>query len=414
MSSEAREAFSLKSLIPGAYLPSMIAEIGVGAMIPVIATSATHLGASLAIAGLMAAMLPIGQILADVPAGALAGRIGDRRAMVVATGVALVGMLCAALAPNLWLLGIGVVTVGAANATFGLARQSYLAEVTPTHLRARALSTLGGVARIGQFLGPFIGALVIHGGTGSNAFWVGVATSIIAGTIVLAVPDLAGAEHLRAREAASRRSIRAVIREHVPVLTTLGFAVLLVGSVRGARQTVLPLWTEHLGLSPATTSLIYGLCGAVDMLLFYPAGKIMDVAGRLWVAIPSMAIMGLSMLLLPLTHSVLTVGLVAVLLGVGNGLGSGILMTLGADVAPPGERSQFLGVWRLEIDIGNASGPLIISAGASLGSLAGGVIAIGVLSAGTCLALGRWVGRWSVHANRRTRVAAGVVEDRPG
>lgn len=383
-------------------------------MIPVIATSATSLGASLAAAGVVTALLPIGQILADVPAGMLAGRVGDRRAMVTATAVALVGMLLAALAPNLWVLGIGVATVGAANATFSLARQSYLAEVTPPRLRARALSTLGGVARIGQFLGPFVGALVIHGGAGSHAFWVGVGTSFLAGTIVLAVPDLAGAEQLRAREAAARRSMGAIVRAHLPVLTTLGLAIMLVGAVRGARQTVLPLWTEHLGMSPATTSLIYGLCGAVDMLLFYPAGKVMDIAGRLWVAIPSMAMMGVSMLLLPLTHSVLTVTLVAVLLGIGNGMGAGILMTLGADVAPPAERSQFLGIWRLEVDIGNAGGPLVISAGASLGSLAGGIVAIGVLSAGTCLALGKWVGRWSVHANRRTRIAAGVLTDVAG
>ena len=61
------------------------------------------------------------------------------------------------------------------------------------------------------------------------------------------------------------------------------------------------------------------------------------------------------------------------LMGFGNGIGSGILMTLGADVAPPETRSQFLGVWRLCADSGSAGGPLVVSAAAALGSLAAGI-----------------------------------------
>src|SRR5699024_11901936 len=115
---------------------------------------------------------------------------------------------------------------------------------------------------------------------------------------------------------------------------TLGVAVLLVGAVRGARQSVLPLWTEHLGLAPATTSLVFGLAGAVDMLLFYPAGKVMDRFGRLWIAIPSMLVMAVAMVLLPWTHPLPALIPVALVLGIGNGIGSGILMPLGADAAP--------------------------------------------------------------------------------
>ena len=50
----------------------------------------------------------------------------------------------------------------------------------------------------------------------------------------------------------------------------------------------MPLWADHLGLDAATTSLIYGLAGGIDMLVFYPAGKVMDRKGRTWVAVPSM------------------------------------------------------------------------------------------------------------------------------
>jgi MFS family permease len=98
---------------------------------------------------------------------------------------------------------------------------------------------------------------------------------------------------------------------------------------------VIPLWALHIGLDPQTTSIIFGLSGAVDMLLFYPAGSVMDRLGRKWVAVPSMFVLGLAHLLLPLTHTVVTLTLVALLMGIGNGLGAGVIMTLGADASPP-------------------------------------------------------------------------------
>ncbi|MGC0249413.1 MFS transporter [Pseudactinotalea sp. Z1748] len=402
-------SISLRALLPGVYLPTLLFEIGVGAMMPMIAVSTTSLGGSLSTAALMVSLLAVGKILADVPAGALAAKVGDRPAMVAASGLAVLALAGLALAPNLATLAVGVLLVGACEAVYGLARQSYLTAVIHPLRRARALSTLGGVARIGLFLGPFVGALVMAGSEEpSRSYWVGVVTSLAAAAVVVGVRDPAKNLAHAGPSAGARPAVLAVLREHRRVFLTLGVAVLGVSAVRGARNTVLPVWTESLGFDPSTTSLVFGLSGAIDMLLFYPAGKVMDRFGRLWVAIPSMAVMGVAMLVLPLTSTLVGVSVVAMVLGLGNGIGSGILMTLGADTAPPGQRAQFLGIWRLFADTGGAAGPLVVSAGAALGSLAAGIVAMGVLSAGVIGALGRWVPRWSVHANARTRREAGV------
>src|SRR5690606_39749263 len=129
-------------------------------------------------------------------------------------------------------------------------------------------------------------------------------------------------------------------------------------------------------------------------------GKVMDVRGRLWIGVPSMLLLGVAFGLLPLTGTVATVALVAMLIGVANGFGSGIIMTLGADVAPEGYRSQFLGVWRLFGDAGNAVGPLVLSAAAGIGSIAAGVWVVGTVALAAAGGLGRWAPRWSIHANR--------------
>lgn len=407
----AERMFPVRSVVLGAFVPSLVFEIGIGAMLPIVPLTATGLGASIAVAGFMASLLPIGQLLSDVPAGALSARVGDRGAMLLAGVVAALGFVGCALAPNLGLLGLSVLVIGAANAVFNLARHAYLTEITPPLRRARVLSTLAGVHRIGLFIGPFAGAAVIHGADLRAGYWLALGTSLVATAVIAAVrPERSdGAGAPPPRDAPPRRSMRSVLVEHRQVFATLGVAVLLVGAVRGARQTVLPLWGEHIGLDPAVTSLVFGIAGAADMLLFYPAGKVMDSFGRLWIGVPAMLTMGVAMVLLPLTTTVGAATWVAVLLGLGNGMSSGILMTLGADTAPPGERAQFLGIWRVFQDGGSALGPLVVSGGAALGSLAAGIWVMAGGSGLATAALARWVPRWSVHANRTTRRRAGLI-----
>lgn len=404
--------FPMRTVVLGTFTPSLLFGIAIGVIIPLLPLSAVRLGGDLAVAGLIAAMMPLGKVLADVPAGALATRIGDRRAMLTA---ALVGVLAfggMALAPNLLVLGAAALALGAAMAVFNLARHAYLTEITPADRRARVLSTLGGMHRIGYFVGPFLGAAVVFGASIGPAYWLAAGCSGLAAVVVLVVRDSAqrtsGGGGPTGSESQARPSIGSVLVRYRRLFVTLGLTTFLVGAVRGARQTVLPLWGEHLGLDPEVISVIFGLSGALDMLLFYPAGKVMDQFGRLWIGIPSMVLMAAAMAVLPLATSVPSLAIVAAILGVGNGIGSGIMMTLGADVAPQGERSAFLGVWRLFQDCGDAAGPMVLSAGAALGSLAVGIWVTSALGAAAAGALGRWVPRYSDHANRTTRRRAGI------
>ncbi|MGA8114420.1 MAG: MFS transporter [Actinocatenispora sp.] len=391
---------TLWRIAPAVFLPTLLFETGQGAITPIVALNARELGGSFGAAGLVLALLGLGQILGDVPAGALTARVGERTAMLIAAGVAATTLTGCLLARHVALLGLCVAATGMTNSVFNLARQAYLTEVVPGRLRARALSTLGGTARIGYFFGPFIGAAVLRGGVPAReAYWVAMVAAVAAGLVVLLVPDVTRGTH---RPPGGGASIRSVLSGRRRMFATLGSAVLMVSAVRATRQTILPLWASHLGLSPATTSVVFGIAGAVDMLLFYPSGKVMDRFGRLPVAVPSMLILGLSQAALPLTRGVLSFAVVAVLMGFGNGIGSGILMTLGADVAPPGARSQFLGVWRLCADSGNAAGPLAVSAVAGLGSLAGGAVLMGGVGLAATAALIRWVPRYSRWAHPGT------------
>lgn len=383
MSGGNRGSASIRDLRPialSAYGPSALSAIGTGAITPVVALSARHLGAGVGLAAFMVALLGIGQLLGDVPAGAVAARFGERAALIGACGLEALGMLGSALAPHVLVLAASVLVLGVSASVFGLARQAYLTEAVPVTLRARALSMLGGVSRIGLFVGPFLGAAAVSRWGVGAAYGVGLASSASALLLLLVVPDITSGARVEQLAQTGRRSVLTVLGEHRRTLATLGVGVLFVSGARACRTAVVPLWAQAVGLDATHTSLVFGVSGAVDMLLFYPGGTVMDRFGRVFVVVPSLVVLGLGMALLPLTGTFGWVTAVATLLGLGNGIGSGVVMTLGADASPDRDRAQFLGGWRLMSDAGNAAGPALLSAVTTVAPLAVGCVVLGGLA----------------------------------
>ena len=386
---------TLRSVAPSVYLPSLFYGIGQGAIAPIIALSALELGAGVGVASLVVGAVGLGQLLADIPAGSLTMRMGERRAMLLATALVGGALAVCLLATSVWVLGVAIGLTGAAGAVWHLARQAYLTEAVPGHLRARALSTLGGVQRIGSFLGPFLGAAAVSWGGTDGAYGVHLVAAVASAGLLLLLPDVTG----RGGHASSGAvtSVRSVARSHGHVLRTLGVGTLLLGAVRAGRLAVIPLWGEQIGLSPATIALVFGLSGGVDMLLFYPAGKVMDLYGRVWMAVPCMLLMGIGVLLVPLTSSALGLGLAAVVMGLGNGMGSGVGMVLGSDASPREGRAAFLGLWRMFVDTGNSAGPIVLGVVTAVAGLTSGVLVVGSLGLLGAAAMHRWVPRGRAH-----------------
>ncbi|GLU37616.1 MFS transporter [Pseudomonas sp. NBRC 100443] len=373
-----------------AFGPSLLFGLGEGAILPIIPLMARDLGASVPMAALVVALISIGSLLNNIPASLITMRWGERWAIVAAGIWSGLGMALCVLTAHLGLFAAGCFMVGMSQAVYNLARQSYMTEAVPLAYRARALSTLGGVMRIGMFIGPFLGAAAVHAFGLSAAYAVGFAGVLGAAAIGARVPDLEPLP-VPLGQAPAATTIVSTLRDHRHVFLTLGIGVVLVSAVRASRQVVIPLWADHLMLAPALASLIYGLAGGIDMLVFYPAGKVMDHKGRGWVAVPSMLIMGMAMLLMPFTSGFSTLLLASLAIGFGNGIGSGMIMTLGADHSPRHGRAHFLGVWRLMSDIGSSCGPALLSFLAGSLSLAAGIAATGIIAFAAAGSLAYWI-----------------------
>ena len=151
-----------------------------------------------------------------------------------------------------------------------------------------------------------------------------------------------------------------------------------MGAARASREAVLPLWAAHLGLDAAQVSLVFGVGAAVDLLCSYPAGHFMDRYGRrLHRGAVASGDRGRPTWRCRSSHDLLSIGVVAVVMGIGNGLGNGVIMTLGADIAPPATRAEFLAAWRLTHDTGMFAGPFGVGALAAVVPLGAAVAAIG-------------------------------------
>ncbi len=390
---DSQTEFSLKRIAIPAFGPSLMFGIGEGAILPIAPLMAKGLGASVSMAAFIVALIGIGSLLNNIPASMITIRWGERWAIVAAGVWSGIGMALSVFTTHLFLFAIGCVMVGMSQAVYNLARQSYMTEAVPVAFRARALSTLGGVMRIGMFIGPFIGAAAVHAFGLSAAYAVGIVGVLCAAAIGARVPDLTPPPVPEGQTPPASTTIASTLRDHRKVFLTLGVGVLLVSAVRASRQVVIPLWADHLLLAPAVASLIYGLAGGIDMLVFYPAGKVMDAKGRRWVAVPSMVIMGAAMVLMPFTSGFTSLLIASLAIGFGNGIGSGMIMTLGADYSPRHGRAHFLGVWRLMSDIGSSSGPTLLSFLAASFSLATGIGMTGVLAFGAAVVLAYWIPR---------------------
>ncbi len=97
------------------------------------------------------------------------------------------------------------------------------------------------------------------------------------------------------------------------------------------------------------------------------------------------------MLLMPAADSLLILTLCAMVLGLGNGLGSGINMTLGSDLAPSGQRGEFLGVWRLMGDSGSFVGPVAIGQLAAASSLSAVFFMLALMGVASAAIFARFV-----------------------
>ena len=387
------QPFKIKSLVYPVFLPSFLFSVGEAALIPVIPASAEGFGADLATAGFIAGLGMLGTLFADIPAARIVNHFGERKAMIYAAAVAATGILFAVFATNMIMLSLGILITGACHAIFGLARHGYIAEVVPVEKRGRSLAILGGAFRAGGFVGPLLGAVVIATIGVSAVFWLPVIFSLLAGFILLSTKPGAMAD----TPPNQGHSIFFIARRENRKLRTLGLAASTLAIARTARTIGLPLWALYINLPVETAALYIGIAGAVDFALFYTSGQVVDRFGRRWAAMPTLTGMAVSLFALTLAHDATGFLLVALALSLSNALGSGLVMVIGADLAPKDARNEFLAFYRLMIDGGVAMTAPALSLMTLMFGLPVAIAGFGVISLAGAVGMWRYIPKFEIN-----------------
>lgn len=351
---------TLRRLVVPTYLPVVLGTVGLAMLVPVLPLYLQDEGLSLAATSVVLAGVGIGASLGGFPAGSALARYGERITMIAALIVMTWSTAVLGFTTSTVLLVGARVFFGAANSALRLSRQTYVTRRVPTRSRGRALSFVGGSFRLAFLIGPVVGGALVDLIGFRRTFLVAAATAAL-GLVPAILPE-ADALPLLPEAAAARSSggLMAALRLHWRRLLVGGTVPLLVMLAREGRFVVLPLIADDLGLSATQVGAIVTVSTAADLLLFPAAGWIMDRFGRLQAMIPAFGLIAAGLVALGAAQSTTHVVLAGAVIGIGNGLSAGSMLTLGSDLAPPDAPGPFLAGMSVMQDIGRVLGPLVV------------------------------------------------------
>jgi len=369
------------------YLPAVMLGVSAQAILILLPLYVIEVGGSLAAASTAVGCRGLGMMAFDIPAGMLAARYGDKLVMLFA--VVLIGsaQFAYTLTDNVTLICLIAFVNGAGSSSFLLGRMSYITSVCAADARGRVIAMLAGSMRGAALVGPLAGAAIVELAGFDTAFIVAACTAALG---FVAIASTAIHEQPIVRDLRLRSMITLIV-EYRRAFSTAGVAAIVFMLLRSARTVLIPLTGAALAVDVGTIGLIVSASATIDVALFYPAGLIMDKYGRRSTAVPSSALLAISVAAMALAVGVKSLLAVALLAGVANGLSTGIVMTLGTDLAPADRRSEFLGMWRLLTDFGTAAGPMAIGMVVAVAPIGTACLTIAALGAAGSYTIFRYV-----------------------
>ena len=366
----------LRRLVAPLYFPVAMMTLGTGIILPLVPLYLEETGVGLSLVGVIMGVFGVGAAIIGIPASAFAERATNDTLMLVAVAAAATGVVVFGLSELAAVLIMGRVLSGLGFGAMAQSRQLFVTRGVPLLFRGRVNSGMGGIHRLALAVGPLIGggvadrwgfrpAFVLAGVVmaAGMAFWVlpgGKADTAVA----VDTPPLAVGSALR-------RHRRQIVRG------SLGPMFIQAG--REGRYVILPLVADRLGLSLAEIGALLAVGTVVDFVVFPLSGVVMDRFGRLYSIVPAFTVMAIGLVLLGLADSATGVAIASVLIGGGNGLTSGAVLTLGADLAPEGEEGPYLAGFNLVTNLGLFVGPLVVGTVAELAGLTASAVALGAI-----------------------------------
>jgi MFS family permease len=328
------------------------------AIAPLLPGYVDELGLSKAQAGILSAAYAAGTLVASLPAGFAASRVGPRRSVI--GGLLLLGVssLAFGLVDEIDLLDAARFTQGVAGALIWAGALTWLITSAPEESRGRVIGTALGTAVAGALLGPVLGALAAS-----------VGTELVFGSVLIITFGLAyAASRLPEARVPERQSLREVVATLLsrPILD--GVAFVAVPSVMfGAIEVLVPLRIDSLGGGHGVIAAGFVAGAALEAVLAPMAGRLSDRIGRRAPYVSGLTICAFAMVAVAIAQSLGGVLAALIATSLGAGLCFAPALTLLSDIAESSGLHQGLAAglsnmaWAAGQVIGGAGGGVVAS-----------------------------------------------------
>lgn len=344
------------------------------AIVPLLPQFAARLDLSKLQSGLLLGSYSAAVVLAAVPVGHLADRVGMRTVTIAGSLLMAAATVVFALGDSFPVLIAARLAQGLASAVAWSAGLGWLASGVPEQRRGAEIGYANAAATGGMIAGPLLGGAVAGTIGIRETFLIAAAVSLALAAWGLVETDAQPAEQ---REQHLRQALRAAASERTIMASLI--VIVLVALIGGTLQVLMPLHLSAAGVSQSTIGWLYAAGAALGAVAIAATGRLGDRVGRLPVARVDCGVLAVAtlVLVLPLRSALFAVMLVliapvlSVLYGIGYPLGAD-----GADRAGLGH-GLVLGLVNLVWGIGAVIGPVV---GAGVAGRAGDRAAYVMLS----------------------------------
>lgn len=374
----------MRRLVLSFYALVLVDEILLIGLIPLAPTFADRFDLSKTETGVLLAASAVATVLASVPVGVLADRIGARRLSLASGGLIAAAALGQGLADSYPLLLAARFAFGIGSATLWTAGAAWISDSVPARRRSAALGAIMVVAGVGGMIGPiYAGFLAEHIDLGTP-FLIGAALAL-AVTVALTLSSPGRSEP----------------HGHQPILETLlaarseplvfgALAVMVIAGLSdGAVGLLAPLQLDANGVSSGAIGAAFSAAAAVYLVVSTAVARLGDRPVRLGTGATGSLLLAVAFV--PVLLSASTAAVVATVIG--RMPAAGLLYTicfplgtLGAVRAGIG-RGAVLGLLNLGWGSATLVAPIVAGAIADASSER---VAYGVL-VGLCAATAAWL-----------------------
>jgi|SRR5436190_476131 len=339
------------------------------AITPLLPSYVDDLGLSKTSAGVLSGAYAAGTLVASLPAGFMAARVGARRTLLA--GLALLGAasLAFGFGSHIAVLDGARFVQGIAGALAWAGAMTWLMVTAPESRRGTVIGDVLAIAIAGALLGPVVGALAHAVGTKPVFSSVLVVATVLA-VLAMRLPLPGHGQRLDARQTAEAMTRPAVLRATAFVMAP--------SMLFGVMAVLIPLRIHNLGGGAGVVAGGFMAGAAFEAVLSAWVGRVSDRIGRARPYVAGMVFCAAALAVLPIPKSLGVVLGLLIALSVGAGLCFAPALAMLSDAAEASGLHQGLAAGLINI---------AWAAGQVLGSIGGGATASAAGDALPCLAV---------------------------